>query len=100
VRGPIHLSKGGVVDQLSLHTASEARPGRSDGAVLGQRPTATCSTHLSASALLRASAWWDGNLFAWPRTGPVSSTSGGLNAAGETSPSLVYGAALLMRLGF
>ena len=40
-----------------------------------------------------------GNLFAVPQIGPVSSTSGGLCAAEETSPSLVYGAALLMRLG-
>ena len=31
--------------------------------------------------------------------GPVFSVGGGLRATRETSPSLVYGAALLMRLG-
>ena len=40
-----------------------------------------------------------GILFAPAQGVPVSSTVGGLRAAGETSPSLVYGAALLMRLG-
>ena len=48
---------------------------------------------------LRGAARGGANLFAGPSEGPVSSTVGGLQATGETSPSLVYGAALLMRLG-
>ena len=41
-----------------------------------------------------------GGLFVRRPEGPVFSSLGGPRAAGETSPSLVYGAALLMRLGF
>lgn len=40
-----------------------------------------------------------GSRFAPRRYGPVFSIGGGLRATWETSPSLVYGAALLMRLG-
>lgn len=40
-----------------------------------------------------------GSRFAPCGGGAVFSVGGGLMATGETSPSLVYGAALLMRLG-
>ena len=46
------------------------------------------------------SAWRGGDLFAGQYDRPVSSTVGGPWAAKETSPSPVYGAALLMRLRF